>query len=149
MKERIALCLMACAMAVPFAAMAGPPNAATLSAIQPTWTIGDWWTVESQRYDHGENRAGVTPGWLDKETWKFSVDATNSADGVPCYEVSVKPEGNNRCPYWFIYSFRKSDLLVMRRELHQPSSGKTGRPASAPVVVSKLRRGRPDAFYPG
>ena len=149
MKGGIALCLAACAAALPFAAMAGSPSGArTISAVQPAWTIGDWWTVESQRFDHGENRAGAAPGWLEKETWRFSVDATNPVDGVPCYEVSVKPEGKNQCPYWFVYSFRKSDLLVMRRELHQPPAGKTGRAASAPVVVSSYAADDQAPFVP-
>jgi hypothetical protein len=132
---------MVCSAALPLLAMAGSPSTPmTLSNCRPKWAVGDWWIVESQRYDRGENRAGATPGWLEKENWRFSVDRTNSIEGEPCYEVSVKPQGQNLCPYSFVYSFRISDLLVMRRELRQPSLGKTGRGSSAPIVESNYSK---------
>lgn len=140
---------MACGAALPLITMAGPlPSATTLSACRPTWSVGDWWTVDSQTYDRGENRGGATPGWLEPESWRFSVDGTNSVDGEACYQVSVKPQGQNRCPYWFDFSFRMSDLLVMRQELHQPAFGKTARAASAPVVESNYSKDEPTPFAP-
>ncbi len=140
--------LLMCA-ALPLAAAAGSPSTpATLATCRPQWSVGDWWTVDSQRYDRGENRPGATPAWLEKETWKFSVDATNVVDGEACYEVSIKPEGQNRCPYWFVCSFRMRDLLVMRRELHQPGLAKSGRAASAPVVESNFSKDDETPFVP-
>ncbi len=149
MKARKLIALMLCCEALPLLATTGSPTASSaLAGCRPSWTIGDWWTVDSQRYDHGENRAGGTPAWLDKETWKFSVDATNTVDGEACYQVSVKPGDQNRCPYWFVYSFRMSDLLVMRQELHQPNSGKSGRVATAAVVESNYSKDEEMPFAP-
>ncbi len=130
---------LACISALPMVAAAGA-FPATISACKPAWAVGDWWTVDSQRFDRGENLPGATPHWLDRETWRFSVDATNSIDGQPCYEVSVTPGTNNLCPYWFVYSFRMSDLLVLQRELHQPMLEKTGRGTSAPVIISSYSK---------
>ena len=119
-------------------ALASP--AAGPAAYRPKWAVGDWWTVDSQIYDRAENLPGGTPHWLEIETWKFAVDATNSVDGQPCYEVSVRPTGQNRCPYWFSYFFRESDLLVMRRQLHQPGIGKSSRAPSEPTVETTFSK---------
>jgi len=130
------LCSLAlCGMALP---LVGSPLGAAASArvsdCRPRWEIGDWWTVESQRYDRGENLPGASPGWLEKESWKFSVEGTNAVGGEFCYRVSVRGQGGNQCPYWFVYWFRMSDLVVLRRQLYQPAGGKSLQAATAPMV---------------
>jgi hypothetical protein len=129
------LALLLYCFSLPWLALASSsPSTDSVAGLCPVWHVGDWWTVESQIFDQGEKRAGAGPGWLAKEAWDFFVVATNSIAGEPCYQVSVKPKEPNRCPYSFCYWFRSSDLLVMRRELHQPIASRTGRPASVPVV---------------
>ena len=125
-----------------------PASADALSNILPTWTVGDWWIVESQVYDRGDRRPGAVPGWLDKEAWLFSVEATNSIDGEGCYQVTIKPKEPNRCPYWFTCWFRMSDLLVLRRDLHQPTTTRTGRPFAAPVAQANYSSDEPMPFMP-
>ena len=128
---------------------AGPsPAGNTVSSLRPTWMIGDWWVMESQVYDRGDKKPGAVPGWLDKESWLFSVAATNSIDSQSCYEVSIKPGDGNRCPYWFSCWFRISDLLAMRRELHQPKATRTGRPFSAPAVQANYSKDEESPFLP-
>jgi hypothetical protein len=140
--------LLLCISAAYSAVAASLPLTDTVSSLRPTWTIGDWWVVESQVYDHGDKKPGAVPGWLDKETWLFSVIATNSIDGQSCYEVSIKPGDGNRCPYWFSCWFRISDLLVMRRELHQPTITRTGRPFSAPAAQADYSKDEESPFLP-
>ena len=110
--------------------------------------MGDWWIIESQVYDRGDRMPGATPGWLEKETWLFSVASTNALDGETCYQVSIQPKGRNLCPYWFVCWFRASDLLVLRRELHQPSATRTGRPFSGPVVQMDYSKEEVMPFLP-
>jgi len=149
MKERKLIGLLVCGAALPWFAMAELPQAtAPLSACRPTWTVGDWWTVDSQRYDRGELRPGAKPGWLETETWRFSVEATSQIDGQTCYDVSVRPQGHNHCPYWFVFSFRMSDLLVMRRQLHQTALGKTGAAPSSLIVESSYSKDQESPFVP-
>ena len=124
--------------------MAG--SATGLSAYAPRWAVGDWWTVESQMLDRAENLPGGVPHWLDAETWKFSVDGTNALDGEACYEVSVRPAAQNRCPYWFTYFFRESDLLVLKRQLHQGALGKASRAPGAPAVESTFSKDEETPF---
>ena len=132
-----------------FSASAGSaPLADAVPNVRPTWTVGDWWTVESQVYDRGDKMPGATPGWLNKETWQFSVVSTNSIDGEACYQVSIQPKDQNRCPYWFSCWFRMSDLLVLRRELHQPAATRTGRQFSAPVVQANYSKDEEAPFMP-
>jgi hypothetical protein len=116
--------------------------------VRPTWRVGDWWIVESQVYDRGDKLPGATPGWLEKETWLFSVASTNALDGTACYEVAIQPRAGNRCPYWFTCWFRMSDLLVLRRELHQPEVTRTGRPFSARVVQANYSTDEAMPFMP-
>jgi len=96
----------------------------------------------------GDKMPGAALGWLDKETWLFSVAATNSIAGEACYEVSIQPKERNRCPYWFSCWFRMSDLLVMRRDLHQPAATRTGRRFSAPVVQADYSKDEEMPFMP-
>jgi hypothetical protein len=124
------------------------PLADAVPGVRPTWTIGDWWIVESQVYDRGDKLPGAVPGWLDKETWLFSVASTDSIDGEPCYQVWIQPTDQNRCPYWFSCWFRMSDLLVMRRELHQPEATLSGRQFSAPVAQANYSKDEETPFVP-
>jgi hypothetical protein len=140
--------LLLCAMAACSTVAASPLSTETVSGLRPKWAVGDWWVVESQVYDHGDKEPGATPGWLDKEAWLFSVIATNAIDGEPCYEVSIKPGDGNRCPYWFSCWFRVSDLLVMRRGLHQPLATRTGRPFAGPVAQVDYSKDEASPFMP-
>jgi hypothetical protein len=120
----------------------------TVASLRPTWTIGDWWVVESQVYDRGEKRADAVPGWVDKEAWLFRAMATNAIAGESCYELSIRPGAGNRCPYWFSCWFRVSDLLVMRRQLHQPTATRTGRPFSVSAVQTDYAIDYESPFVP-
>jgi len=138
-----------CFVSAALLAIAGSPVLAdTASSVRPTWTVGDWWVVESQVYDRGDRKPGAAPGWLEKEAWLFTVEATNAIDGKSCYQVSIKPKQPNRCPYWFTCWFRMSDLLVLRRELHQPDTTRTGRPFSGPVVQANYSSDEESPFMP-
>jgi hypothetical protein len=128
------------------ASFASPANA--VAGVRPTWSVGDWWVVESQVYDHGDKLPGATPGWLEKEAWVFSVASTNAIDGEVCYQVSIQPKDGNRCPYWFICWFRTSDLLVMRRELRQPAATRSGRRFPMPVAQANYSKDEETPFMP-
>jgi hypothetical protein len=74
--------------------------------------------------------------------------ATNLVEGEPCYQLTVNSEGQNPCPYGFSYWLRVGDLLVMRRDLHQPAASKTGRPLSAPVIQANYSKDEATPFVP-
>jgi len=104
----------------------------------PKWSVGDWWTVECQVYDSGKTVKGpVPPGWRPKQVWRFQVEGIENIEDQPYFMVSIKPQGDNKCPYWFRYWFRESDRHIGRQELHHPSAtaGKKGN--IGPPVVRK------------
>jgi len=117
-------------------------------SICPSWTIGDWWTVDSQLYNRGGKVAGDTPHWLPKVTWLFSVVSTNSIEDQPCYQVMVRTKDSNSCPYWFYYWLRMSDFLVMCRELHQPTFIGTGHRVMPPIVKQDYSKDSIMPFVP-
>ena len=143
-----AILLLSCGCTGLLAAAGASPTSGTVPSVRPNWTVGDWWVVESQTYDHGDRKPGATPGWTDKETWQFSVVTTNAIDGEDCYQVSIQPKEGNHCPYWFSCWFRMSDLLVLRREMHQPAATRTGRPFPVAAVQANYSKDEEMPFMP-
>lgn len=96
----------------------------------PAWSVGDWWTVQSQVYDEGKIVRGAKPGWRSPQTWRFQVEKMDKLADQDYYVVSITPGKGNSCPYSFRYWFRVSDRFVGRRELLHPTPA-----ASKPRVI--------------
>ena len=79
-----------------------------------------------------------------RKKWSIRTGSTLSKP----YQVSIQPKDGNRCPYSFMCWFRTSDLLVMRRELRQPTATRTGRPFSGPVVQANYAKDEAMPFMP-
>lgn len=108
------------------------------SLVAPHWSEGDWWVIDCQLYHTGKIVSGpAKPGWTARQSWKFRVESVESIADQPHYVVSVRPQPDNACPYWFRYWFRASDRCVSRMELHHPEpSEKKTRTIGPPVVVT-------------
>jgi|WetSurMetagenome_2_1015567.scaffolds.fasta_scaffold06603_4 hypothetical protein len=101
----------------------------------PAWSVGDWWVVECQVYNTGKVVRGAKPGWTPRQGWRFEVEGSESIASQPYFVVSIRPEGGNRCPYWFRYWFRVSDRYVGRSELHHSEHAASKPNALKPSVV--------------
>ena len=104
----------------------------------PTWAVGDWWIVKSQRYDSGETvDEERQPRWLPTQTWRFDVEKQEAIANQSYFVVAIHPIEDNPCPYWFRYWFRSSDRYVGRYEVSAAQSSITRTQSSASSVVRK------------
>jgi len=115
----------------------------------PKWSVGDYWKVECEVYDSGKIVKGpVNPGWRAKQTWLFQVEGMENIQDQPYFVVSIKPQGDNKCPYWFRYWFRETDRHIGRQELHhQSATGGKSRSIGPPVVRKDFPPDAPSPFF--
>lgn len=102
----------------------------------PTWSVGDWWIVNSQVYDAGKIVPGAEPRWLPPQVWHFQVEGQELLENQNYFLVAIRPGDGNPSPYWYRFWFRQSDRYVGRYELHHPESSgsKRTRNLDAPSV---------------
>ena len=118
-----------------FCGLAGSQAIPSLSP--PTWSVGEWWTVQCQVYDLGKINKGVQPGWRPSQAWRFQVEKIEQLADQSYYVVSVTPVQDNSCPYSFRYWFRVSDRFIGRQELVHPTPDPSKPKIIGPPTVTR------------
>jgi len=113
--------------------------------LSPSWSVGDWWTIDCAVFDDAGVVAGGKPGWRPPQGWYFSVENIEALEGDDHFIVLVKPSDGNACPYSFRYWFRASDLYVSRLDMIHPKSDRGF--AFNIETVTKNYTGAPPAPY--
>ncbi len=111
----------------------------------PDWHIGDTWIVETEIYDESPMMPDSTPSWTAKQAWRFQLEDIKSSSKDQQYILTVRPVDDNRCPYWFKFWLRRSDLFVCSYEIFYQKD--TDDSETAPAPYRKYVAGDGSSFY--